>query len=367
MYGLEDSSRKWYNTLRKALIMLECKVSKLDKALFCYYGSGGKLQGLIVTHVDDLMYAGCPKFIKEVIQVLTKKFEISRKYIGVFEYLGWSITQREQHVEVSQNMYASTIKRVEIDAKRRLQVDETLTPEELKQYQSLLGQLSWLSGQTRPDLKYDTLEHATFNKHAKVKNLISLNKVTKKLPEGPKFLKFNQMDINRSQMKLVFYADASLGNLPNRTDSCRGYIIFLVDDTGTGSVIIWSSNKIRRKVHSTFGAEALGFLDAISATLYTRSLLSEILYQDGHSKVIPIVGVTDSKQVFDNCASTKQCTDQRLRLDIAEIQETIEKEGISIKWTSTKTQLADVLTKKTVDSSPICEVLESGMLKDYVF
>ena len=165
----------------------------------------------------------------------------------------------------------------------------------------------------------------------------------------------------------MFYSDASLGNLLNRIDSGRGYIIFLVHDTGVGSVIRWSCNKIRRKVHSTFGAEALGFLDAISAALYTRSLISDILYQDGHSKVIPIVGVTDSKQVFDNCDSTKQCSDQRLRLDIAEIQESVELEHIEIKWTSTKSQLADALTKKTVNSRPLCEVVESGSLKDYVF
>ena len=108
-------------------------------------------------------------------------------------------------------------------------------------------------------------------------------------------------------------------------------------------------------------------LDAISAALYTRSLISEILYQDPYSKVIPIVGVTDSNQVFQNCDSTKQCTDQRLRLDIAEIQESVQNEGMTIKWTSTKTQLADVLTKKTVNSSSICQVVELGSLRDYVF
>ena len=53
--------------------------------------------------------------------------------------------------------------------------------------------------------------------------------------------------------------------------------------------------------------------------------------------MIPIVGVTDSKQVFDNCDSTKQCSDERLRLDIAEIQESMGLvyyiEHIKIKWT----------------------------------
>ena len=367
MYGLEDSSRKWYNTLKSTLCQLGCKMSKLDKAVFCYYDDDAKLLGIIVTHVDDLIYAGTTKFIKNVIQKLTKKFVISRLHSGTFQYLGWNITQYEDHIKVHQNTYAETIKSVKVDSQRKLQPDEYLDKDEVKQFQKLLGQLLWLSGQTRPDLTYETLEHSTYTKNATVKNQLSLNKVIKKLSDGPDFLRFNQTDIRKGEIKLVFYSDASLGNLPNRVDSARGYIIFLVDSSGIGSVICWSCNKIRRKVHSTFGAEALGFLDAISAALYTRNLISEILYQDSRSKVIPLLGVTDSKQVLESCGSTKQCSDRRLRLDIAEIQESVELENIEIKWTSTKLQLADVLTKKTANSRPLCEVLESGSLKGYVF
>ena len=118
---------------------------------------------------------------------------------------------------------------------------------------------------------------------------------------------------------------------------------------------------------SIFGAETLGFSDAINSAIYTRSLAGEILYQDVDSKVIPIVGVTDSKQLQDSLLSTKQCGDQRLRVDLAMLQEASAKEGVRVVWCPTKKQLADALTKKSEDSSSLCEVLETGFIKECVF
>ncbi len=45
MYGLEDSSRQWYITLKNSLEDLGCVLSKLDKCVFCFYGQGNALQG----------------------------------------------------------------------------------------------------------------------------------------------------------------------------------------------------------------------------------------------------------------------------------------------------------------------------------
>ena len=72
---------------------------------------------MIVTHVDDLMYAESTNVIKNVIQSITKTFVISRLHSGTFQYLGWSITQYKDHVKVHQNTYAQTIKQVEVDSR----------------------------------------------------------------------------------------------------------------------------------------------------------------------------------------------------------------------------------------------------------
>ena len=156
MYGLEDSSRQWYLTLRDTLLELKCNMSKLDKSVFSYYHDN-KLQGLLVTHVDDIIYSGTGKFKNNVIKKLTEKFKISRLASGIFEYLGWKIKQESDHILVDQRLYAEKVKAVQLTSARKIQLDEDLSTEEVKSYQKLLGQLLWLSCQTRLDLMFDTI------------------------------------------------------------------------------------------------------------------------------------------------------------------------------------------------------------------
>jgi hypothetical protein len=367
MYGLEDSSRQWYFTLKDTLQDLGCVVSKLDKSVFRYY-LDNKLQGLLVTHVDDIMYSGTGKFRLFVIKKLTEKFKISREASGIFEYLGWNIVQELDHIHVDQRSYAKSVNAVNLTSERKMQLDDDLSIDEVKYYQKLLGKLLWLSCQTRPDLSFDTMEHSTYNKKPTVRNLMSLNKVVKKLPDGPKHLRFNKIDINREGLKIVFYADASLGNLgKDKTDSGRGYVIFLSNDEGTCGVMDYSANKVKRKVKSILGAETLAYQDAMSAAIYVRALISEIIYRDADSHIINIVGVTDSKQLHESIKSTKQCLEHRLRMDMAVIQESMQTGDVKMLWTTTQGQLSDCMTKMSADCKPLCTAVETGDISQYVF
>ena len=65
-------------------------------------------------------------------------------------------------------------------------------------------------------------------------------------------------------------------------------------------------------------------------------------------------------QLFDQISSTKQCSDKRIRLDVAEIQETVAKEVSNISWTPTADMLADCLTKRGADFSKLAKVVEEG-------
>ena len=66
LYGLGDSARMWYFTLHRTLIETGCVNSMLDKSLFCYYVNNKHI-GMVVTHVDDLLYAGNTRFKTDVI------------------------------------------------------------------------------------------------------------------------------------------------------------------------------------------------------------------------------------------------------------------------------------------------------------
>ena len=60
--------------------------------------------------------------------------------------------------------------------------------------------------------------------------------------------------------------------------------------------------------------------------------------------------------------STKLVKDRRLRIDMAQIQEVIKKEKVSLLWIPGNEMLADILTKKGVCADSILNVLRTGRL-----
>ena len=359
LYGLGDSARLWYLTLKGHLLSVGCVISKLDKSLFMYY-ENNKLQGLVVIHVDDILYSGSTRFKKTVIQSIYDNFKVSRSYSGVFTYLGWNVEQKKDCIFVDQRQYCRTVQPLKVDDFKNRDPDSSVDEEQKKFYQGLLGKLLWLSSQTRPDLSFDTMEHSTFSKSPRIRDMLSLNKVVKKLDQGPARICYRALDIEKGNLHLLCFADASLGNMTETRHSARGHTIFLADGNAA-SLIDWASNKVKRVVHSIFGAETLSCIEGTGTVIYVRQLLSEILFRDSKSQSIPIIVLTDSKQLYDNTNSTSQCNDKRLVLDIAELQETIQTGEIrELRWIPTPKMLADGLTKRGVNFNSLNEILETG-------
>ena len=70
------------------------------------------------------------------------------------------------------------------------------------------------------------------------------------------------------------------------------------------------------------------------------------------------------KLFTEAASSTKFVDDKKLRLDIAQIQESVREENIEIKWVKTHDMLADSLTKNGVNSSNLLQVLSSGRFEE---
>ena len=79
------------------------------------------------------------------------------------------------------------------------------------------------------------------------------------------------------------------------------------------------------------------------------------------NEIIPIIGVTDSKSLWDNIYSSSQAQDLKLRREVASIREQLEmKEVQEVKWIPTELQLADCLTKGTASPDGLIHVLTTG-------
>ena len=66
VYGLCDASRSWYLKVVEVLTELGMTVGTLDKALFTFKKDG--LEGMVIVHVDDMLYVGTVRFLEQVME-----------------------------------------------------------------------------------------------------------------------------------------------------------------------------------------------------------------------------------------------------------------------------------------------------------
>ena len=82
-------------------------------------------------------------------------------------------------------------------------------------------------------------------------------------------------------------------------------------------------------VGSTLTAEALSLQVTISHAIFLRAILAEILGVE--DRKLPIVCNVDSNNLYQAVYSTKFVEDKRLRLDIAQIQESVETKNVKVQ------------------------------------
>ena len=76
VYGLSDASRIWYNRVVDELSNLGVKLSQYDKALFLWQ-MNGQIDGMLLVHVDDFLWADSELFKHSIISGLKGIFKIS--------------------------------------------------------------------------------------------------------------------------------------------------------------------------------------------------------------------------------------------------------------------------------------------------
>ena len=240
VYGLNDASRCWFLTAKRLLEKLGCKCLSLDYSVYIYHDSEGKLAGFLVIHVDDFLVGGNSEFKRNVIDELMKILKISCREQDNFRYIGWDISQNEDGIEIDQNAYKELIETVKISNHRRNQPDHELSDYEKKQYQQVLGQLTWITSQSRPDVRFKVLECSLKSNKPTVADLIQINQVVLKLKKTSYNIHLPILSKDPSKYNIMAFSDASVNNLkPDRVESTKASIIFLECD-GKVIPLTWS-------------------------------------------------------------------------------------------------------------------------------
>ena len=152
--GLEDAPRVWYKTLTEFLSETSTAVSEYDKMLFYQNDENCKLRGLIVCHVDDFLYGVTDDFEREVSVKLEKRFKISSKEALQLNYLRLIVEQTHQNNAIDQNNYVKLLEVVKPTAD--LVKRGVFTSEDLGGLRRAIGQLMWVTSQSRSDVATET-------------------------------------------------------------------------------------------------------------------------------------------------------------------------------------------------------------------
>lgn len=81
-------------------------------------------------------------------------------------------------------------------------------------------------------------------------------------------------------------------------------------------MIHFKSYRAKRVVRSSTAGETLALSDAFNMAFATRHDLEQILKQD-----IPLLLLTDSKQLFETLTRSRQTVEKRLMVDLAALRE----------------------------------------------
>ena len=341
VYGLCDAARAWYIRVKDELTKLGVEKCPLDNSFF-FWHVDGVLEGAICLYVDDFLFTGTQNFVETIINNLMKKFKIGSTGKVNFTYVGLRVNSYTDGLTIDQEHYIESIHTIPISKERLLEKESQLNKKELANFRTLIGQLSWVSTHTRPDIAFETCELGGIVKNAKISDLIKLNKLVVRLKSSHVNIYFPKFD-SLKHCTIKCYTDASFRNLPQE-GSQAGYIIFIENDgEKCKSPIFWKSKKISRVVDSTLAAETLALHEGAKTSIYLATVVKQLL----PNTITKVICITDNKSLVDALYSTKMMTDRWLRLNILGIGSMLQKGEVDrVQWIDTKNQLADGLTKK---------------------
>ena len=361
-YGIADAGRKWYIRVQKEFTALGAKTSRSDRSVFIWEDqSRSSPCGILIVHVDDFLYGGNRHFLQEIIPQIRSVFRVGTEEEDCFKYLGLHVSETTQGVRISLEEYISSMKEMNtgelgLDKKRVLESGEN---SELKR---LIGQINWVSTQSRPDISFENCMLGGRVAKAIVADVHQANKVVRKIRGQTLDLMFPN-DLELSSVGLVCFCDASLANLQDK-GSQGGFLIFLVDGAGAFSLLCWQSKRIKRVVNSSLSAECLEAVDAAETCLLISDRLEEMLCRPSGS--IKITLVTDNRSLVDAVHRSTSVENRRLQIDISMLREMVERNEINeFRWINSEHQIANSLTKRGVSSDYLLHILQFGYRYDH--
>ena len=358
LYGFKDSSRGWYLEFDRAMKELGCESILCDNAMYVFKMKG-KIVGLAGVHVDDVLFCGEDIFHQMVINKLLSKYVIGKIDIEDFCFTGWSLTQDQSGIELTQKHFLDQVNIDKYSVFRAISGDkkEVLNEDLQALFRSMIGSIQWIIQVSRPDKAYYGVALASKLGKATVNDAKVGYKQLKSMLDDPQIIKYNVLQ-DSGDCHLRVFTDSSWGKLDN-VETVNGILVFLVDSKGRACLIDWQSYKLAIPVSSPLAGEAVAALDGYNKIPWIRSLAEDL----GFGK-LPATMMVDSRSLCEAVKATTTMKDKRAMVGICALRRApdIAAEDLKIKWCDATSQVADPLTKGGVNPDLLRAVLQFGQL-----
>ncbi|CAE7037736.1 RE1 [Symbiodinium sp. CCMP2592] len=215
-YGLLDGPMAWFRHLRKVLLEEMGYIQSLaDPCIYFLHDSKktgwDRLIGIVSVATDDLLHGGGPEH-KRLMEQLNKKYKLGKFQYGSGRFTGKQFTpQPDGSIVIDQNHYVQEkVHKIVLSKQRKAQRYSRCNEEEIAQMRSLVGALSWLAKETRPDLSGRvSLLQQQFPK-PRIGDILKANQLANEAEKFPVGIRVTPIPIQRLRVSAV--SDASWGN-----------------------------------------------------------------------------------------------------------------------------------------------------------
>nr|GFA56880.1 retrovirus-related Pol polyprotein from transposon TNT 1-94 [Tanacetum cinerariifolium] len=232
LYGLKQAPRAWYDELSNFLVSKGFSKCSIDPTLFITKHGEDIL--LVKIYVDDIIFGSTnPKLSKQFEKLMHNKFEMSM--MGELKFfLGIQIYQSPRGIFINQAKYAQEILikhgMTSCDnigtpmAMKHLDADLSGTPVDQTKYQSIVGELMYLTA-SRPDIMHATCYCARYQAKPTKKHLIAVKRTFRYLKDTINMGLWYPKDIG---FELTTFSDSDHAVCLDSRKSTSGGIQFLV-------------------------------------------------------------------------------------------------------------------------------------------
>lgn len=343
LYGLKQSAKLFYLHLRETLYRADFHPIQEDKSLFIKK-EGDRVIAYILAHVDDLMIlAENDEIIKNLHANLQTTYGDMNMITGTnFSWLGTNFLFNKDYCRVNNNGYLEALlEKYQIKGTAKIPTRYNFNDEakdgdkslwDKKLFQKMVAELLYLAKRSRPDILY-AVSNLSTRTTPNMKDKADLYYLLRYLNGSKqKSIVFHR----KKKLELEAFADASY-NSHQDGKSHTGILIYLC-----GGIVFSRSSKQKLITKSSCEAELQALDDCCDIAVWLTRLLKALgqvvqppcIHQDNVSTI--------HIATHDTIANRSR---RYFRVKIASIRDYILSKLVVLKYTKSKSMLADILTK----------------------